>query len=257
LNVISVSEISPKHPRAESLRIRERLSNGFRRGLVIPEGLAAHGRGEAFDYILGERTTSEAKRAIRAAAATLLLASCPVISINGNVAALVPEDIIKLAKLVGARIEVNLFHGSGRREKRIAKWLRKHGAKEVLGTDRKFWTKIPEIHSDRRRVDRRGIAKADVVLVPLEDGDRTEALRKLGKCVIAIDLNPMSRTAQAADITIVDNITRAVPLMVKTVRHLSNKQKEKLLEITKNFNNKTNLKAMFKLMHRRLAFLGG
>ena len=32
--------------------------------------------------------------------------------------------------------------------------------------------------------------KADTVLVPLEDGDRTEALVKMGKTVVAIDLNP-------------------------------------------------------------------
>lgn len=50
-----------------------------------------------------------------------------------------------------------------------------------------------------------------MVLVPLEDGDRTEALRRMGKTVIAIDLNPLSRTSRAANITIVDNVIRAVP----------------------------------------------
>ena len=130
--------------------------------------------------------------------------------------------------------------------------MRKHGAKEVLGTGKKFSIRINEIHSDRRKVDRRGIAAADVVLVPLEDGDRTEALKKLSKRVIAIDLNPMSRTARAADVTIVDNIVRALPLMTKDAKRLSHDSKTKLHEIVKHFHNETNLGTMLKFMLGRL-----
>jgi len=251
-----MGKVSPRHPRAESLRVREQLVEGFKAGLVVPEGLAAHGRGEAFDYILGEQTTKQARRAIEAAAAMLLLAKHPVISVNGNVAALVPAEIVGLAKITNAKIEVNLFHGSAMREAAIAKWLRKHGAKEVLGTERKFSTRIKEVHSDRRKIDRRGIAAADVVLVPLEDGDRTEALKRLGKRVIAIDLNPMSRTAQKADVTMVDNIVRALPLIVKRAKRLSRDSKTKLLEIIRNFDNKANLGTTFRLMTKRLKNLG-
>jgi 4-phosphopantoate--beta-alanine ligase len=247
--------ISPQHPRAESLRIRERLVGGFKAGLVVHEGLAAHGRGEAFDYILGERTTKQAKRAIEVAAAMLLLAKRPVISVNGNVAALVPSDVVKLAKTTGAKLEVNLFHGSDERETAIARWLKKHGAKEVLGTERKFSTRIKEVHSDRRKTDRRGIAAADVVLIPLEDGDRTEALKKLGKRVIAIDLNPMSRTAQAADVTIVDNVVRSLLLMVKRAERLSHGSRVKLDKIVGNFNNNANLETTLKFMLGRLGSL--
>ena len=57
----------------------------------------------------------------------------------------------------------------------------------------------------------KGIFSADVVLVPLEDGDRCQALVNMGKTVIAIDLNPLSRTARSATITIVDELTRALP----------------------------------------------
>jgi 4-phosphopantoate--beta-alanine ligase len=226
--------------------------DGFKSGLVVPEGLTAHGRGEAFDYILGERTSKFAHQAIEAAVAEMLLAERPVISVNGNVAALVPAEIVKLAKLVGAKIEVNLFHGSNRREVAIAKYLRKHGAKEVFGVGSKFATRIPEVNSDRRKVDRRGIAASDVVLIPLEDGDRAKALRKLGKRVIAIDLNLMSRTARAADIAIVDNITRALPLMIETVKGLSQKPREKLQKIMKKFDNNANLKASLRFMLERL-----
>jgi 4-phosphopantoate--beta-alanine ligase len=246
-----MEKISPHHPRAESLRIRACLVKGFKSGLVVPEGLAAHGRGEAFDYILGERTTGRAERAIEAAGAMLLIADRPVISVNGNTAALVPTEIVQLAKAVNAKIEVNLFHGSTSREVAIARWLKKHGAKEVLGTDLKFSTRIKEIHSDRRKVDRRGIAAADVVVVPLEDGDRTEALKRLGKRVIAIDLNPMSRTARAADVTIVDNIVRAMPLLIRYIKHLS-RDSTKLQRIIGNFDNKANLSATLKFMFGRL-----
>jgi len=247
-----MDEISPQHPRAESLRIRKRIVDGFKLGLVVGEGLAAHGRGEAFDYFLGERTTREARKAIKAAAALLLLAENSVISVNGNAAALVPEEIVELSRATGARIEVNLFHGSRRREMLIARWLRKHGAREVLGVDPRFSTRIPEVHSNRRKVDRRGIAAADVVVVPLEDGDRTEALKKRGKRVIAIDLNPMSRTARAADITIVDNIVRALPLMIDAVRDLSRKSRTELRKIVEGFDNGANLAAALKAMRQRL-----
>jgi len=247
-----MGKVSPRHPRAESLRVREQLVEGFKAGLVVPEGLAAHGRGEAFDYILGEQTTKQARRATEAAAAMLLLAKHPVISVNGNIAALVPAKIVELAKVANAKIEVNLFHGSARREAAIAKRLRRHGAKEVLGAERKFSTRIKEVHSDRRKIDQRGIAVADVVLVPLEDGDRTEALKKLGKRVIAIDLNPMSRTARKADVTMVDNIVRALPLLVKRARRLSRGSKTNLREIIRSFDNKANLRATFRLMLNRL-----
>ena len=63
-----------------------------------------------------------------------------------------------------------------------------------------------------------GIFDADVVLIPLEDGDRCEALVAMGKKVIAIDLNPLSRTARKATVSIVDNILRAVPNLTEQVR---------------------------------------
>ena len=195
-------KISPSHPRYLSLVIREKLVEGFRKGYVVPQGLIAHGRGECFDYLLGEETIPPALKAIETASAALLLAKHPVISVNGNTAALVADEIVKLAELTGAKIEVNLFHRSHEREIIIAEILKSHGAKEVLGVDDELTT-IPEITSDRRRVSVKGIYVADVVLVPLEDGDRTEALRRMGKTVIAIDLNPLSRTSRAASITIV------------------------------------------------------
>ena len=112
--------------------------------------------------------------------------------------------------------------------------MRKSGAKEILGMDKKQSTKLKGIDSARRIVDKNGIFCADVVLVPLEDGDRTITLKKAKKRIITFDLNPLSRTAQTADVTIVDNVTRAMKLLVSESR-------KPRKEIT--FDNKKNLKS--------------
>ena len=167
-----MSLIPKSHPRAKSLYIREKLVEGFDSGLVAKEGLMAHGRGETFDYLLGEKTSKYAQKAIVAAASLLISASYPVISVNGNVAALCPKEIVKLAKITGSKIEVNLFYANEKRKKNIVAVLKKAGAKEVLGIDRKSSRRISGLDSARRIVDKDGIYKADVVVVPLEDGVR-------------------------------------------------------------------------------------
>ncbi|HXX06112.1 MAG TPA: phosphopantothenate/pantothenate synthetase family protein, partial [Candidatus Bathyarchaeia archaeon] len=102
--------IPRSHPRAASLYIREKLVHGYKNGLVVEEGLMAHGRGEMFDYLIGEKTTKYSQDAIRAAAQEMLLARSSVISVNGNFAALCPKEIVQLSKITGAKIEVNLFY---------------------------------------------------------------------------------------------------------------------------------------------------
>jgi len=226
--------IPKSHPRYLSLQIREKLVDGFNNNLVAKEGLLAHGRGEAFDYLIGEKTTKSAKNAIKAAAYMLNQAQKSVISVNGNFAALCPKEIIQLAKITDSKIEVNLFYSSEKRKKAISKILRKSGAKEILGVDKKQSTKLKGIDSARRIVDKSGIFSADVVLVPLEDGDRTIALKKTKKRIITFDLNPLSRTAQTADVTIVDNVTRAMKLLVSESR----KPRKQI-----TFDNKKNLKS--------------
>ena len=236
-----MSLIPKSHPRAKSLFIRERLVKGFDNGLVAKEGLLAQGRGEAFDYLLGEKTGKSAKNAIRAAAAQLLVAERPVISVNGNIAALCPKEIVKLSKQIKAKLEVNLFYANKMRKNAIIKTLKKSGAKEVLGASLSTSIKLQGIDSARRIVDKNGIFAADVVLVPLEDGDRTIALRKAGKTVLTFDLNPLSRTSQTANITIVDNVTRGINLLIDESKKLSKKNHSSLRKIIKDFDNKKNL----------------
>ncbi len=225
--------IPKTHPRYESLMIRERLVEGVRAGITALQGLIAHGRGEMFDYVLGEKTHDFALEAERAAVAMMLLAKRPVISVNGNVAVLVPEEISELSKVLGAPLEVNVFHFSRERVKRIGDYLRKFGAEVLAGCD----CVLEGIEHGRRFVDCRGIKVADVVLVPLEDGDRCEILKRHGKRVIAIDLNPLSRTARMADITIVDNVVRAVPNMVRLAREMRGMDKRDLEGILRDYDN--------------------
>ncbi len=238
--------IPKSHPRAKSLLIREKLVKGFEEGLVAKEGLLAQGRGEAFDYLLGEQTNKAAVHAIRAAAAQILLADRPLISVNGNISALVPESIVKLSNKSNGRLEVNLFYADKQRKLAIIKTLQKNGADEIFGSNDNLSKKLDGIDSARQLVDKDGIFAADVVVVPLEDGDRTMALRRMGKIVITFDLNPLSRTAQTANITIVDNVTRAVDLLIDKVEELSRESKKNLQEIVEDFDNKKNLQECVK-----------
>ena len=233
--------IPENHPRARSLQTRELLVEGFRSGIVVEEGLIAHGRGEAFDYLIGETTTEQALKAMKTAVALMMIAERPVISVNGNTACLCAKEVVKLAELTRARIEVNLFYRTYEREVAIEKLLKANGAKEVYGVGTRASETIPELMSDRRRVDPDGIYIADVVLVPLEDGDRTEALVKMGKKVIAIDLNPLSRTSQKASVTIVDNVVRGMPKMVELANQFAHLQKRKLQKLAYGFDNTKNL----------------
>ena len=74
--------------------------------------------------------------------------------------------------------------------------------------------RIPNLEGPRANCHTDGILSADVVLVPLEDGDRCEALIAMGKTVCVVDLNPLSRTARMASITIVDELTRCIPILL-------------------------------------------
>ncbi|MDZ7702439.1 MAG: 4-phosphopantoate--beta-alanine ligase [Halobacteriales archaeon] len=227
-------EVPEDHPRAASLRTRHRIEAGVEAGITSPQGLIAEGRGEAFDYLLGEATIPSADAAARAAAAQLLLADHPVVSVNGNVAALVPDEVVELAAAVGADLEVNLFNRTEARVAAIAEHLREHGATEVKGLEAD--ARIPGLEHARGLVDADGIYDADVVVVPLEDGDRAEALGAMGKVEVVIDLNPLSRSARAAAIPIVDNVIRAVPNIAAHARELAGAPREELEAIVAAFD---------------------
>ncbi|MFB6122659.1 MAG: 4-phosphopantoate--beta-alanine ligase [Haloferacaceae archaeon] len=227
-------EIPEEHPRHDSLVTRHRIEAGVEKGITSKQGLIAEGRGEAFDYLLGERTIESADAAERTAAAHLLLADHPVLSVNGNVAALVPGEIAELAEVTGADVEVNIFHRTEERMRAIVDHLHDHGAEDVKGLTAD--ARIPGLEHDRARVDADGIADADVVLVPLEDGDRAEALGAMGKTEIVVDLNPLSRSAETAAVPVVDNIVRAIPNITAHARGLADAGDAELREVVAAFD---------------------
>ena len=244
-----MTDIPKSHPRRESLMLRERLVEGFADGVVAPQGLIAHGRGEMFYYLLGERTTKEARVAARAAAASLLTASNPVISVNGNVAALCPVEVVTLSQLIPARIEIGLFHRSDERIARIQAILEGHGAENVLGflPDER----IPGLDGPRAMCSREGVFSADVVLVGLEDGDRAKALVDMGKKVIAVDLNPLSRTARNSTVTIVDEVTSAFAEVALCVEELKGDDEE-MRRALERYDRDENLSAIMAIMAENL-----
>ncbi len=216
---------------------------------MVPEGLVAQGRGEAFDYLFGEETTAPALVAEKAAAAILLTAKRPVISVNGNVAALASREVVRLAREASARIEVNLFHRTEARVARIARQLRASGARDVLALHPD--ARIPGLESKRALCHRDGIYSADVVLVPLEDGDRTEALVRMGKTVIGIDLNPLSRTSQRASVPVVDELSRALVNMERFAKELHADPAE-AGRIARSYDREGNLRAVLDFLAWRL-----
>lgn len=234
-------KISKDHPRYRSLVTRERMAAMVEQGIVSSTGLIAHGRGEAFDYLLGEITVPEADLAEKAAAALLLQARHPVITINGNAAALAARELGELAKATGALVEVNLFHRSEERLQKVCDFVEREMEMKVLGREQDAM--LEGIASDRARCTGQGILAADVVLIPLEDGDRAEAMAKAGKKVISIDLNPLSRTTLAAEVAVVDEITRAVPNMVRWANELI-KEPQEARAVLSAFRNVENLAAV-------------
>ena len=235
-------QVPKSHPRYESLMTRERIEKGVEEGLVARQGLIAHGRGEAFDYLLGEATIPPADAAARAAAAHLLLARNAVLSVNGNTAVLVPEELAELQRELGCKVEVNLFHRTEERVKRLAGHLEKHGCTSVLGAGAE--PTIPGLDHERGRSTREGIFSADVVLVPLEDGDRCQALRNMGKTVVVVDLNPLSRTARSASVSITDNVRRAIPNVTRHARDLKGDTGE-ARQLAAAFDHARNLKDVY------------
>lgn len=174
---------------------------------------------------------------------------------NGNVAVLCPEEIIELGNLVNAPLEINLFYRTREREMAIETAMKQAGAEKLLGIDPDKQTTIEEISHQRRIVDVDGIAISDCVFVPLEDGDRTQALKHLQKEVVTVDLNPLSRTSLAASVSITNNISRAVVEMVDIARDLRNLSREELLVERSKLDNRELLKTALKFMSNRLVKL--
>ena len=234
--------IPKSHPRYESLLLRDKMVKASQAGYLADSALIAHGRGEAFDYLIGEKTTYPAKRAMYVAVAAMLLSDNPVISVNGNATALACDEIIELANSIGAKIEINLFYRTDERVKIITELYKNHGFDNILGSLDDDIEYLQDIKNQRATASKTGIYSADTILIPLEDGDRAEILKKSGKRIITIDLNPLSRTSKMSNISIMDNIVRAIPFMTKIAEDLKTQDKQMLKEMIYDFDNEENLK---------------
>ena len=74
----------------------------------------------------------------------------------------------------------------------------------------------------------------------------------MGKRVIAIDLNPLSRTSQRASITIVDNVVRAIPNISRWVDELRDKDMEELRDMVDSWDNKKSLQKILEYISKRI-----
>ncbi len=229
-----MAKISESHPRRDSLLTRQKLVDAAERGLLAESAMIAHGRGEAYDYLLGEQTTESSLLAIREVVARLRAAARPVISVNGNTVVLAGENLIRVAAVIQCPIEVNLYYRSPERvagllsllskqreevrnkgapEGYTGDWFDAVGSVRLMGAEEDG--RIEGLLGPRSICSAEGIGSADTVLIPLEDGDRCEALINLGKEVLVIDLNPLSRTSMMASVTIVDEVARASEALVR------------------------------------------
>ena len=115
---------------------------------------------------------------------------------------------------------------------------------EILGAEPN--ARIPNLEGPRANCHSEGIFSADTILVPLEDGDRCESLIAMGKTVCVIDLNPLSRTARTATVTIVDELSRCVPILIEEL--MNGYLEPPLLE---KWDNEKNLQEVIDVILRR------
>jgi 4-phosphopantoate--beta-alanine ligase len=212
--------VDPEHPRYESLMIRKRIAEAGVKGMLADSAMIAHGRGEAFDYLLGEQTIPSALDATREAAARLVNSNKPVLSLNGNAIALAGQEFLTIASQLGCPIEINIFYRTPQRMGALIGHLKMLNQKldldvEIMGGIPD--ARIPGLEGPRGACQQDGIFEADTVLVPLEDGDRCEALMAMGKTVLVIDLNPISRSSKGCTVGIVDEVTRVAKNLIQFI----------------------------------------
>ncbi len=239
----------PSHPRYQSLLMRHRLEVAAKKGMLADSALIAHGRGEAFDYLLGEKTIESAMQATRYALYLMKNANSVVISLNGNTTALAGVELMKLAHIIGCPIEVNIFYRTPRRMDALLGRLNEIKVEynldvNILGA--KPNALIPGLEGPRAKCCHGGIYSSEVILVPLEDGDRCEALVAMGKTVIVVDLNPLSRSSKMADITIVDEISRVANNMLVMI------EEDNLIETKFTFDNEKSLQSALNLIGQNI-----
>ena len=251
-----MGDVPESHPRFASLMARKKMTDAAAAGMLAESALIAHGRGEAFDYLLGEKTCDAAEKAIRETSTRMKAAERCVISVNGNAVALAGMELIVCAAVLNCPVEVNIYYRTPARMEALLSALEvqqkqavqlypeiadRISAVPILGANPDG--RIAGLEGPRANCHSNGILSADVILVPLEDGDRCEALIAMGKTVCVIDLNPLSRTARTASVTIVDELTRCVPILLKRLMEDGG-------SLDNHWDNEKNLQASLEVMRK-------
>ena len=118
----------------------------------------------------------------------------------------------------------------------LISYLESKGMDEVLGREPEC--RIPGLNHDRALCTRT-LYDCDVIVVPIEDGDRAEALVSMGKVVISIDLNPLSRTSCKATVPISDEMTRALENIIQYISELRGDD-EAILKVINEYSSLSN-----------------
>ena len=134
--------VDPSHPRYESLMIRKKVADAGVKGMLADSAMIAHGRGEAFDYLLGEQTIPSAEEATREAAARLVRAKNPVLSLNGNAIALAGQEFLTIASQLDCPVEINIFYRTPERMGALIGHLKMLNTK--LGLDVEILGGVPD-----------------------------------------------------------------------------------------------------------------
>ena len=112
--------------------MRHRLERAAKRGMLADSAMIAHGRGEAFDYMLGEQTTPNAMEATKHAWLHLNTAKRPVLCVNGNVTALACDEMLQqLAQILKCPVEINIFYRTPERMEALLAFIDER--KKALG----------------------------------------------------------------------------------------------------------------------------
>ena len=212
--------VDPSHPRYESLMIRKKVADAGAKGMLADSAMIAHGRGEAFDYLLGEQTIPSAYEATKEAAARLVRAQRPVLSLNGNAIALAGQDFLTLASQLDCPIESNIFYRTPERMGALLGHLKMLNTK--LGLDVEILggvpdARIPGLEGPRGACQSTGIFQSDTILVPGSEMCRRDRLIAMGKEVIVIDLNPLSRSSRRGTVAIIDEVTRVTRNLIQMI----------------------------------------
>ena len=167
----------PSHPRYASLLMRHRLEVAAKRGMLADSAMIAHGRGEAFDYLLGEQTTPNAREATAHALNHLESAQRPVLSMNGNVTALACDEMLQLANHLNCPVEVNIFYRTPERMEALLTFIEER--KRALGVQVPVLggapnAAIPGLKGPRAQCHKEGILESDVILCLLYTSDAAD-----------------------------------------------------------------------------------